>query len=108
MTAVGEKEDRAKDRQKDNFDNRHRAVSLEPLEPGDHVWVTDQRCTGTVVKQTAPRYCSIATPSGQFRRNQRHLNSLPTPAQIEQEQSELRPYFCTSPRSIQGSRGSTQ
>ena len=76
-TEVRKKEAAAKQRQKDNFDRLHRARSLEPLEPGDPVWITDRRSSGVVVEQTAPRSYNVMTSSGEFRRNRRHLNALP-------------------------------
>ena len=36
---VRKKEEQARERQINKFDTRHRAASLEPLLPGDNVWV---------------------------------------------------------------------
>ena len=36
------REEAARSRQKENFDRRHCAKSLDPLEPGDSVWITDR------------------------------------------------------------------
>ena len=74
MSLVRERETRARQKQKDNFDQRHRAASLAPLSPGDDVWITDQETYGTVVEQTAPRSYQVATQSGEVRRNRLHLN----------------------------------
>ena len=74
---VRKKEEQARERQMNNFDTRHRAASLEPLLPGDNVWVTDRRSSGMVVEQSAPRSYQVVTPSREFRRNRRHLNVLP-------------------------------
>ena len=52
---VRKKEEQARERHMNNCDTQHRAASLEPLLPGDNVWVTDRRSSGMVVKQSAPR-----------------------------------------------------
>ena len=72
------KEEKLREKQK-NYDHHHRAKSLEPLEPGDQIWIPDRSSSGTVVEQTAPRSYNVLTPSGEFRRNRRHLNVLSTP-----------------------------
>ena len=77
MVKIQEKEIAARRRREDNFDHIHRAKSLEPLMPGDSVWMTDRREDGVVTEQVAPRSYSVATPVGEFRRNRRHLNLLP-------------------------------
>ena len=71
--------EKLREKQKENYDRHHRAKSLEPLEPGDQVWIPDRSSSGTVVEQTAPRSYNVLTPSGEFRRNRRHLNVLPSP-----------------------------
>ena len=37
-------------KQKKNFDKRHKAHLLKPLQPGATVYVTDMHCTGKVIK----------------------------------------------------------
>lgn len=72
-----EKEERAREKQKATFDTRHRSQLLEPLLPGEEVWIADQKTQGTVVRQAAPRSYTVETPGGMLRRNRRHLNRSP-------------------------------
>ena len=76
-STLRQKEKEIKMRQKSNFDSRHKACDLEPLIPGEQVWVTDQQKQATVIQQTSPRSYQISTPSGTLRRNRRHLNPIP-------------------------------
>ena len=77
-----------KEKQKLNFDSRHRAADLKSLAPGDCVWLPDQQSAGRVVAENAPRSCDVKTPAGQYRRNRRHVIPLPvTKPSIEDNQS---------------------
>jgi hypothetical protein len=58
------------------------------------LWIPDQRSSGTVVEQAAPRSCQVVTPSGEFRRNRRHLNTLPAPVG---EYSQRTPLWLRTP-----------
>lgn len=61
-----------------NFDEKHRARPQPKLHPGETVWVKGSETSGTVVKSTVnDRSYVIDTPSGQIRRNRRHLESAP-------------------------------
>ena len=72
-----EKEETMREKQKDNFDSRHKSRELTPLSPGDSVWVTDQQTPGTVIQLSSPRSYQIQTSSGMLPRNRRHINPLP-------------------------------
>ena len=50
-----EKEQRHKEKQQFYFNRRHNARNLQPLEPGDRVWVTNARCFGEIVHPQGPR-----------------------------------------------------
>ena len=69
-----------KNKQKRDYDQRHRATTL-PLIPDDsNVWVTtgDRQVPGQVVTvANAPRSYVVNTSSGQIRRNRIHLNPIP-------------------------------
>ena len=67
------KEEESKKKQKELFDSRHRAQDLDPLSPGDVVWIHDHNTSGTVVEETATRSYEVSTPTGSIRRNRRHL-----------------------------------
>ena len=69
--------EKIRERQQRNFDKRHRASELTPLQPGDCVWIPDTESEGTVTGETNPRTYTVRTPSGSLRRNRRHLISLP-------------------------------
>ncbi|XP_065196547.1 uncharacterized protein K02A2.6-like [Sycon ciliatum] len=75
ITALRAKEQEAKHRQEDHFDQRFAAKSLSPLPLGAKVWVDDKR-EGTVVEQLTDRSYNIATSSGLLRRNRRAVKLL--------------------------------
>ena len=57
-----------------NYDHRHRVRNLSDLSPGDQVWITDTRSTGTVTSaHETPRSYLVNGPQGTLRRNRRHL-----------------------------------
>ena len=75
---VKEKEKEIKERQKGNFDRRHRATNLRPLQPGDTVWIQGSNSEGRVVEQSNTRSYVVETPEGEsVRRNRRHLRPIP-------------------------------
>ncbi|KAI3356713.1 hypothetical protein L3Q82_003311 [Scortum barcoo] len=62
-------------KQQKNYNQRHRAHDMPPLQPGDHVWVKDMLQRGTVVSAAeTPRSYVIETPRGMLRRNRFHLS----------------------------------
>ena len=63
--------------QQSNLDDRHLARRLSPLPEGSPVFLPDRMETGHIVSQPACRSYVVSTPSGQFRRNRRHINPLP-------------------------------
>lgn len=84
--AVRQKDTKAKEAYKKNFDRHHGVAPLPELQPGDSVlqkldhephWSNPVR----VISQTAPRSYLVETPDGaQYRRNRKHLRlscSLP-------------------------------
>lgn len=65
---------RNKVRQARDFNRRHNARSLNPLKPGDSVWVTDASCQARVLSPAQrPRSYVVETPKGILQRNRRHL-----------------------------------
>jgi len=84
---VCEKEMKVKHNAKKNFDIHHRAIILEPLLPGQQVWISGRRDSGVIVEQTEiPRSYHVSTPTGVIRKNRRHLKLIP-----ETENSDSRP-----------------
>ena len=62
---------------KKNFDSHHKARSLKRLDPGVCLWLPDMTTEGKIINEAAPRSYIIETPSGTFRRNQRHIIPMP-------------------------------
>lgn len=61
------------------FNKRHGARNLEPLVPGEDVWITDARVQGTVLStHNTPRSYIVQVPQGTLRRNRHHLVPLQT------------------------------
>ena len=72
--AVSSKEKDMRLEEQKRFDKRHRAHVLSKLAPGQEVWVTDSKVTGTVVgTHTTPRSYMVDVPLGTVRRNRHHL-----------------------------------
>ena len=66
-------------RQKHNYDRRHRATNLDKLEPNDNVYVKDQKIWGKVKQDSyTPRSYIVETESGDVMRNRRHLAKVKT------------------------------
>lgn len=74
---VKAKEQEKRKKQKDVFDKRHAVQELDPLLPGEQVWIPDHNSTGTVVEPVAPRSYNVSVPTGILRRNRVHLHQLP-------------------------------
>ena len=65
-------------KQKANFDQRHRAIPLCPIDTDTPVYVKDMDVTGTVSGTAkTPRSYLIDTEKGPIRRNRSHLVPLP-------------------------------
>ena len=73
-------------KQQQQFNSRHRAKDLTPLQPGDNVWVRDQDRYGTVVERAPqPRSYLVQTPKGVIRRNRSALVTTETRQQIQRD-----------------------
>ena len=69
-SVVCEKKTMRKANIKRNFDVRHRANTLDPLLPGQQVWISGRRDGGVVVDQSqSPRSYIVSTPTGDLWRN---------------------------------------
>ena len=67
QTSLREKENEIRSRQQSNFNSHHNAKPLEPLIPGETVWIPDHNTTGTVTKETAVRSYEVQTEGGRYR-----------------------------------------
>ena len=77
--------DKFKNEQKQNYDRHHRVQPLPLLPDNTDVWITTegQKTQGQVVSQAdAPRSYLVDTPTGQIRRNRRHLNKVPDSSSV--------------------------
>ena len=76
--AITVKEVANKEKQRLNFNQRHAARELPPLQPGDPVWIRDMKRSGEVVAaSSSPRSCIIKTQKGTVRRNRTAIVSTP-------------------------------
>jgi len=59
------------------FNKRHRVHDLNKISPGDQVWVTDLKVTGTVVeKHPTTHSYRVDVPQGTVRRKQHFLSPI--------------------------------
>jgi len=78
LKILNEREETYRQRYKSNYDKRHRAKLLDPLNVGDPVWIVDLRRHGTVIKVLDnPRSYEIDTEKRVIRRNRYHLKLAP-------------------------------
>ena len=103
-----ERDDRLKDRQKRNFDQRHRAKDLPELQPGDTVWIPDQNSPGTVLEgeTPSPRSHNVQTRDGTYRRNRQQLVQIPVREPIQEVGNETEPQDSEQPSRTRSARSS--
>ena len=77
---VREKERKLKKRNNKNFDRQHKARDLQPLQPGDTVWVPENQSDGTVVEQ----WSEDTSPSESGTRKTRSGRVSRPPVRLEQ------------------------
>ena len=74
-------------RQKHNFDSRHNARSLIPLNSGYDVWLPKEETTAKVQSIAGSRSHNVTTSNGNMiRRNRKHLITIPTQNDSNQNQ----------------------
>lgn len=86
-------EEENKEKQKRNFDTRHAARPLKPLQSGQRAWIIDQRTSGTVQYQAgSPHSYHVKTDRGTARRNRFHLvPSTPTSSGVTATSDSVQP-----------------
>ena len=80
-----------KQKQKAQFDRRHRVFEQDVIPDGTDVWITSESdaIPGTVVSAGEnPRSYIVETPTGQVQRNRSHLNVAPESSSETSEPSE--------------------
>ena len=61
-------------RQQQNYDQRHKATDVKPLQKGDSVWLSDRKSKGIVIENSAPRSYIVQTDNqATYRRNRKML-----------------------------------
>ena len=50
--------------------------NLKPLTPGEKIWITDRKESGTVISKVSNRSYEIEAKGGRYRRNRKHLIPL--------------------------------
>ena len=90
-----------KEKQKADYDRRHRVHDLQAIPDHTDVWVTtdSHRTSGRVVTSAGtPRSYIIETPSGEIRRNRSHLNINPARAETSTSTQQDRSPIMTRSR----------
>ena len=94
LTKFREQDRALKEKQKENFDSRHRTRELTPIPDDTEVWIVseDQRVPGRVVSPAdRPRSYVVETPTGQVERNRSQLQVLPNTSETENESPNVSP-----------------
>ncbi len=95
--AVSSKEKERRDADAERFNRSHRARKLSLLQPGDHVWISDAKESGTIVtSHSAPRSYLVNTQQGTVRRNRHHLVQMQAEAMEDNSESPDRLSVATS------------
>ena len=68
-----------REKQRHDFDHRHRTHTLPTLQEGDQVFLPDRQESGQVTSSVHPRSVMVQTPKGVYRRHRSQLNLLPKP-----------------------------
>ena len=77
-TLLREREEQYRNRVQSNYDQHHGVRDLEPLSPGQTVWIPDRGEEAHVVQEAdTPRSYEVQTSEGTYRRNRRALIDLP-------------------------------
>ena len=66
LASVQARDKRSKKKQKKDFDSRHRARELSPLEPGYRVWVSERGSEAEVCEEVAPQSYVIELKGGPY------------------------------------------
>lgn len=77
LSSVRSRDKRIKNRQKSDFDSHHGARQLQPLQPGDQVWIPGRESEAWVQEEAGPESYTVESEDGTFRRNRRDLIRLP-------------------------------
>ena len=106
FATVKAKEEEQRRKQKKVFDLRHATRELDPLLPGEQVWIPDHNTSGSVVEPIAPRSYHVSIPTGLIRRNRSHLRRIPNESEtvVHSQPTNVRDSETTMTRSGRVSR----
>ena len=96
-----------KQRQKADYDRRHRTYPLPPIPNDTEVWVTSGTTPSpgrVTAYSSTPRSYIVETPQGEMRRNRLHLNVVPNGQSLVNSSSSTSPVNRNRPvtRSVTG------
>ena len=77
LSSVRERDERHITRQQSNYNSRHGARELTPLNPGETVWIPDREQEATITQEAGTRSYEVQTSDGTYRRNRQTLVHLP-------------------------------
>ena len=77
ISSVRERDERHKTRQQSNYNSRHGARELTPLNPGETVWIPDREQEATVTQEAGTSSYEVQTSDGTYRCNRQALVHLP-------------------------------
>ena len=81
FSILAKRDQQQKERQKRDFDSKHQARPLKPLQPDDPVWVTDKQKPARIVGRAGKRSYHLQAQDGaSLRRNRHHLIFMPESA----------------------------
>lgn len=87
--AIFRKEKERKSADAERFNKHHRARKLSTLQPGEEVWVSDAKESGTIVaSHFAPRSYLVNTQHGTVRRNRYHLVPMQASAKDDKNDTQ--------------------
>jgi len=103
---VAQREQARKDKSKEDFDKRHRAVEKKPLQTNERVFITDRQEYGKILQpRVQPRsYVVLGEKGGEYTRNSRHLVRAPratiTPAPPSAPVAQTQAPLCQTPTAV--------
>ena len=83
LSLLREREEQYKARVQNNYDQHHGVIELEPLDPGQKVWIPDRGEEAHVVQEAGTWSYQVQTPEGTYRRNRQALVDLPNSDTID-------------------------
>ena len=103
LKSFRELDQKQKQRQKENFDSRHRARDLPTIPNDTEVWITTESepVSGRVISPASrPRSYVVETPTGQVERNRNQLTVVPTENSGDPETTQPAEVSTETPRRI--------